>query len=53
MVQLLLSRKRDGLHPDYERTFFERSLDEAFDVRRSEELGSGTRILYFATPRAG
>jgi hypothetical protein len=53
MVQRLLSRKRDGLHPDYERAFFERCLHEAFDVRRSEELGSGTRILYFATPRAG
>jgi hypothetical protein len=53
MVQLLLSRKREGLHPDYERGFFERCLKEAFDVRRSEELGSGTRIIYFATPRGG
>ena len=53
MVQLLLSRKREGLHPDYERTIFERCLHEAFDLRRSEELGSGTRVLYFATPRAG
>jgi predicted RNA methylase len=53
MVQLLLSRKREGLHPDYERGFFERCLNEAFDVRRSEELGSGTRIIYFATPRGG
>jgi hypothetical protein len=51
MVQSLLSRKR--LHPDYERTFFERCLHEAFDVRASEELGSGTRVLYHATPRAG
>ena len=51
MVQELLGRKRDGLHPDYERGFFERCLDEAFDVRRSEPLPSGTRVLYFATPR--
>jgi SAM-dependent methyltransferase len=51
MVQKLLAPKREGLHPDYEREFFERCLHEAFDVRRAEELGSGTRILYFATPK--
>lgn len=49
MVQKLLARKRDGLHSDYEREFFERCLREAFDVRRSERLGSGTRMLYYAT----
>jgi SAM-dependent methyltransferase len=52
MVQKLLAPKRKGLHPDYERGFFERCLREAFDVRRSEHLGSDTRVLYFATPRA-
>jgi SAM-dependent methyltransferase len=52
MVQALLAGKREGLHPDYERGFFERCLMNAFDVRRSEELASGTRVLYFATPRA-
>jgi len=52
MVQRLLARKREGLHPDYERSFFERCLRESFEVRRSEELGSGTRVLYYATPRA-
>jgi SAM-dependent methyltransferase len=51
MVQRLLARKRDGLHPDYERGYFERCLGEAFDVSRSEPLASGTRILYFATPK--
>ena len=51
MVQKLLAPKRKGLHPDYERGFFERCLHEAFDVRQSEHLGSDTRILYFATPR--
>jgi SAM-dependent methyltransferase len=51
MVRKLLARKREGLHPDYERDVFERCLQDAFDVRRSEELGSGTRVLYFATPR--
>jgi SAM-dependent methyltransferase len=51
MVRKLLARKREGLHPDYERETFERCLREALDVRRSEELGSGTRVLYYATPR--
>jgi SAM-dependent methyltransferase len=51
LVQKLLAPKRDGLHPDYDRAFFERRLDEAFEVRRTEELRSGTRVLYFATPR--
>jgi SAM-dependent methyltransferase len=51
MVQKLLASKRKGLHPDYERGFFERCLHEAFDVHRSEHLGSDTRILYFATPK--
>ena len=49
MVRKLLSRKRDGLHPDYNRESFERCLRQAFEVRRVEELASGTRILYFAT----
>ena len=52
MVQQLLARKREGLHPDYEHGFFERCLRQAFDVRRSEQLESGTRILYFATPKS-
>ncbi|MDQ4082350.1 MAG: methyltransferase, partial [Actinomycetota bacterium] len=47
----LLARKRPGAHPDYEREWFERALDERFHVERKEELGSGTRILYFARPR--
>ncbi len=51
MVQKLLASKRNGLHTDYELGFFERCLHEAFDVRRSEHLGSDTRVLYFATPR--
>ena len=51
MVQKLLAAKRQGLHADYERGFFERRLHEAFDVHRTEHLGSGTRTLYFATPR--
>jgi len=51
MVQKLLGPKREGLHPDYDRGFFERTLADAFDVERSEELESGTRVLYFARPK--
>ena len=51
MVKKLLAPKRDGLHPDYELDYFERTLNEAFEVERSERLESGTRVLYFAHPR--
>ena len=53
MVKKLLAPKRDGLHPDYELGFFERCLGEAFEVERSERLGSGTRVLYYARPKRG
>ena len=52
MVQKLLAAKRAGLHHDYERDHFEACLADAFEVRRTEPLGSGTRVLYFATPRS-
>jgi hypothetical protein len=51
MVKKLLAPKRDGLHPDYELGFFERTLNEAFEVERSERLQSGTRVLYYARPK--
>ena len=53
MVKQLLAPKRDGLHPDYELGFFERTLNEAFEVERSERLESGTRVLYYARPKRG
>jgi SAM-dependent methyltransferase len=53
MVKKLLAPKREGLHPDYELGFFERTLNEAFDVERSERLESGTRVLYYARPKRG
>jgi hypothetical protein len=53
MVQKLLAPKREGLHPDYELDYFERTLGEAFDVERSERLESGTRVLYHARPKRG
>jgi SAM-dependent methyltransferase len=51
MVKRLLAGKREGEHTDYELGYFERVLGEAFDVERSERLGSGTRVLYFARPK--
>jgi hypothetical protein len=53
MVKKLLAPKRDGLHPDYELGYFERTLNELFEVDRSERLESGTRVLYFARPKRG
>jgi SAM-dependent methyltransferase len=53
MVVRLLSGKRPGLHGDYTREHFERCLRTAFDIERSEDLAAGTRVLYFARPRAG
>jgi SAM-dependent methyltransferase len=50
-VAALLQRKKDGAHPDYDREPFERALAERFEIIRSEELSSGTRILYHAIPR--
>lgn len=51
MVQHLFAAKRDGTHPDYDRDRFERYLDEAFRIERTETLSSGNRVLYFAHPR--
>ena len=52
MVARLLRRKREHDHPDYRREWFERCLEERFDVARTEELASGTRILFVARPRS-
>ena len=49
-VRRLLARKGPVAHPDYDRESFERALAERFDVERTEELASGTRVLYFARP---
>ncbi len=52
MVELLLSRKEQGSHPDYDRFFFERCLEEAFEIERREDICGGRRLLYFAVPRS-
>jgi hypothetical protein len=51
MVKRLLAAKRVD-HEDYDRAFFEQCAGEAFEIERSEELPSGTRILYSLRPRA-
>ena len=50
MVRRLLARKREDAHPDYNRGWFEQALGERFNVERSEELSSGTRVIYVAQP---
>ena len=52
MVRRLLAGRRPGANPDYELGHFEASLERAFVVDRRERLGSGTRVLFLARPRA-
>jgi hypothetical protein len=51
MVQRLLSGKREGSNPDYEKAAFERALEERFSVDRRVAV-SETRTLYEARPPA-
>ncbi len=51
LVRRLLARKQEGTHPDYDRGYFERTLGDLFDVTSTEELSSGTRVLYVAQPK--
>jgi hypothetical protein len=50
MVQRLLSGKREGSNPDYDKTVFERALEERFTIDRRAPV-SETRTLYEARPR--
>ena len=47
MVQTLLRHKADH-YTDYETTYFERCLADAFEIDQQETLESGTRRLYYA-----
>ena len=51
MASRLLSRKRPHAHADYNREFFERCLNESFEVESADTLPAGRRTLYFAHPR--
>ncbi|MFN8161859.1 MAG: class I SAM-dependent methyltransferase [Solirubrobacterales bacterium] len=50
MVRRLLSGKREGSNADYRLETFEAELGRRFEVRRTESLPSGTRVLYEAHP---
>lgn len=51
MATRLLARKRAGLFDSYRVDTWEAALRRRFTVRRREDLPSGTRTLYHATPR--
>jgi len=50
MVQQLLRNKRDD-YVDYSVEAFETCLADAFTIERRTMLASGTRLLYFGTPK--
>lgn len=50
MVKVLLQNKEDNFS-DYNQEYFENSLKTFFDIQNSQKMESGTRIIYFATPR--
>jgi hypothetical protein len=50
MVQQLLRNKRDD-YTDYSVEGFESCLADAFIIERRSMLASGTRVLYFGTPK--
>jgi SAM-dependent methyltransferase len=49
MVKTLLRNKEDQ-YADYQLEVFERELAARFTVEKRQPLGSGTRIMYFASP---
>ena len=51
MVRALLANKHEGANPDYEEGNFEAEREKRFTVERREELPSGDRVLYLASPR--
>ncbi|MFQ5584489.1 MAG: SAM-dependent methyltransferase, partial [Calditrichia bacterium] len=50
MVKVLLQNKKDNFS-DYSQDNFESNLTSFFDLKTSQSLESGTRIIYFATPK--
>ncbi|MEE9118099.1 MAG: hypothetical protein V3U02_05835 [Calditrichia bacterium] len=51
MVKVLLQNKEDNFS-DYNQEHFEQSLKAFFDIKTSQLLESGTRTIYFATPKS-
>lgn len=50
MVRALLANKQEGANLDYDLENFELELGRRFNVERREELPSGDRVLYLASP---
>ena len=50
MVKVLLKNKED-IYADYKLNHFETCLKECFNIKSTQRLESGTRILYFAIPK--
>lgn len=51
MVKRLLAAKRVE-HEDYDQGFFEQAVREYFEIERTEQLPSGTRLLYHLRPKS-
>ena len=50
MVRALLANKQEGANADYDLDNFEAELKKRFNIERQEELPSGDRVLYLASP---
>ncbi len=50
MVRALLANKQEGANADYDLENFELELGRRFNVEKREELPSGDRVLYLASP---
>lgn len=50
MVRALLANKQEGANADYDLENFESELERRFNVEKREELPSGDRVLYLASP---
>jgi ribosomal protein L11 methylase PrmA len=50
MVRALLANKQEGANLDYDLDNFELELGRRFNIEKREELPSGDRVLYLASP---
>ena len=50
MVRALLANKQEGANADYDLDNFEAELKKRFNIEKREELPSGDRVLYLASP---
>ncbi len=50
MVRALLANKQEGANLDYDLDNFEAEMKKRFQIEKREELPSGDRVLYLASP---